>query len=147
LSPSQKQAPEKQLLRLAMNEQKELDGTTYCLKSIRMDTSNTEALKFIAAISLRSAKGENNYELAMVHDNGSFQSEPIQTPDDLEISLQALNKDKQEISIAVQDIQAADSPELDLDISFKPMIFLVWLGCALITLSCFLAFAKNLRHK
>lgn len=147
LSPSQKQAPEKQLLRLAMNEPKELDGKTYCLKSIRMDASSPEALKFIAAISLRSAKGETSYELAMVHDNGSFQSEPVQTPDDLEISLQALNKDKQEISIAVQDIKVTDSPELELDVSFKPMIFLVWLGCALITLSCFLAFAKNFCRK
>jgi cytochrome c-type biogenesis protein CcmF len=143
LSPIQRPAPEKQQMHLSIDQTQELAGQKYTLKSVHMDSSDPAALKFIAQISIQSNAGEKEYDLTMVHDNGSFQAAPVYTADDQELSLQALNKDKQDVSITVADRSQTDSPGLEIEASFKPMIFFVWLGCALITLGCFAACANR----
>lgn len=143
LAPGQQEKPPLQQLRLALDKPQESAGLRYTLKGVQMDSSDPDALKFIARILVQSAAGQNEYALAMVHNRGSFQSSPVMTAEHYELSLQALNKDKQEISLAVADLTQAASQKLALEISFKPMIGLVWLGCTLLTLGCFTACAKR----
>ena len=104
-----------------------------------MDKTAGDALSFTVLLAVKTAQSQQNVLLTMVHDSGHFTSSPVTIDDHLQLSIQALNPDKQEASIVIADMGESGSGQLVLEISTKPWISLVWAGCILITAGCFLS--------
>lgn len=139
IAPGQQNKPERQMLRLAKDQTAELSGTSFLLKSVTMDKTAGDALSFTVLLAVKTAQSQQNVLLTMVHDSGHFTSSPVTIDDHLQLSIQALNPDKQEASIVIADMGESGSGQLVLEISTKPWISLVWAGCILITAGCFLS--------
>lgn len=79
------------------------------------------------------------------HQNGRVTGDPIRIFDQYKIMLGGVNPVKESVLIGLQSLQpAVDDGRIDVDISTKPLINLVWIGTVLITIgTAWAAFARN----
>ena len=139
IAPGQQAKPERQMLRLVKDQSADLANMTFTLKSVDMDKNSGEGPSFVVLLSVKNGQTQQNVLLTMVHDRGHFTSAPVTIDEHIQLTLQALNPDKQEASIVMTDNGDSSGGQLTLEISTKPWISLVWAGCVLITAGCVLS--------
>ncbi|SDE55367.1 cytochrome c biogenesis protein CcsA [Sporomusa acidovorans] len=130
LTPSQSNT-EKRQVRLALDTPQTLDHMTFTLKNILVDKQAADSLKITVQVLVETKNTENMYTLEMVQQDGKFHALPRKISDTCQLSLQSLNTNTKEISLRI-DVLPQDNRNIDVEISFKPLMWLVWLGCLFI---------------
>jgi cytochrome c-type biogenesis protein CcmF len=119
---------------LAKGEQKTAEGLTVKLVRYGMAGGDPQSMQVYALLetTLNGAAEESKPELALV--NGQFKALPAKVFNDYQLTLAMVDTREGKVKIEIQNLVSPKAGKLDAEISQKPLISLVWLGTAMITL-------------
>lgn len=99
-----------------------------------MTGGDPQKMRVYAEIVANDDRGSEKVTPELVYVNDHFESVPVKALGHYEIALSALNNAEGKIKLELQDVQAQVKPaKVDMEISYKPLISFVWLGCLLIS--------------
>ena len=99
-----------------------------------MNSNDAQKLRVYARVLVKDEHGSELISPELVRVNGHFESVPVKALGHYEVALTALSTTEGKIKLEVRDINTQSEIEsVNLEISYKPLISLVWLGCILIS--------------
>ena len=119
---------------LARGKQLTDDGLTVKLIRYGMSGSDPQAMRVYALLEVSgdSKREEVKPELAYV--NGHFTAIPTQALEKYQISLTSVSAAEGKIKLEIYNQSKPQAGRIDVEVSHKPLINLVWLGTAIITI-------------
>jgi cytochrome c-type biogenesis protein CcmF len=145
-APAHKHEQESSSITLKQGHSATEDAITLTLTDIAMDRnkSSMENIKVNVSLEVKTDQATETIALEMINDNGQFKAVPVKILDNTyTISLTGVSAADKQARLELTKIEPDNQPSIDIEISFKPLIWLVWLGCSLITLGCLLALVKK----
>ncbi|WP_110953547.1 cytochrome c biogenesis protein CcsA [Anaerosinus massiliensis] len=145
-APAHKHDQEINILTLKTGTSVTEDNLTLTLTDIVMERNHTsQNIKVHATFEVNNETMTETVILEMIHDNGQFKPVPVEILDNqYSLSLTGVNAANKQVRLELKKLQPSTTPQIDIDISYKPLIGFVWLGCILITIGCLYAAMKKI---
>jgi len=122
---------------VSKGEQQTKDGVSLKLVRLNMvgrDGGGDIRVRAVLEVTM-NGKTEEAIPEIVYHQSGRVTGDPVRIFDQYKIMLGGVNPAKESALVALQNLQpAVDDGRIDVDISTKPLINLVWLGTVLITI-------------
>lgn len=145
-APAHKHEQESDSITLKQGHSVTEDVITLTLTDIAMDRSKSsmENIRVNVSLEVKNDKTTETVVLEMINDNGQFKAVPVKMLDNTYIiSLTGVSAVDRQARLELRKVEPEKAPSIDIDISFKPFVWLVWLGCILITFGCLFALGKK----
>jgi cytochrome c-type biogenesis protein CcmF len=145
-APAHKHEQESDSITLKQGHSVTEDVITLTLTDIAMDRSKSsmENIRVNVSLEVKNDKTTETVVLEMINDNGQFKAVPVKILDNTYIiSLTGVSAADRQARLELRKVEPEKAPSIDIDISFKPFVWLVWLGCILITFGCLFALGKK----
>lgn len=109
------------------------DSLTVKLVQFGMTGGDPQRMRVYALLDVREEGRAEEIRPELVYVNGQFQAIPAQALDKYQIALTAVSPAAGTVRLEVRDPAKPQNGRLDVEISHKPLIGLVWLGTAILT--------------
>lgn len=119
---------------LTRGEQFTDDGLTVRLIRYGMSGGDPQSMRAYALLDVSGEGKTEEVRPELVYENGHFRAIPTQALGKYQVALTALNTAEGKIKLEIDNPSKPPTGKIDVEVSHKPLINLVWLGTAIITI-------------
>jgi cytochrome c-type biogenesis protein CcmF len=131
-------------LALRKGEQTAAEGLTVRFIYFGMNNSGNGEIRVFAQLEVTKDGVMQEVRPELIARNGQLQPIPLKAFDQYQIMLTAVNTREGAVSIAIRDLSRTAAESVSVEVSYKPLVSLVWLGAFLITIGTGWAVIKRI---
>jgi cytochrome c-type biogenesis protein CcmF len=131
-------------LALRKGEQTVVEGLTVKFIHFGMNNSGNGDIRVFAQLEVTKDGVMQEVRPELIARNGQLLPIPVKAFDQYQIMLTAVNTREGAVSIAIRDLSRTAPERVSVEVSYKPLVSLVWLGVCLITIGTGWAVGKRI---
>ncbi|EGO62739.1 cytochrome c biogenesis protein CcsA [Acetonema longum] len=115
---------------LILDRGDEQDGAGLTVKFLQsgMNGNNMQNVRAYALLEVSGNGKREEVKPELFYADGQFQALPVKALGSYEVSLLGVNTSQGKVKIGVKNLETVKPDKIDVEISYKPLIGLVWLG-------------------